>query len=149
MRAVLQRVLEANVKVNGETVGSIDKGIMVLVGFKATDDRKTIEYMIEKINNLRIFEDENEKMNLSLHDIEGQILIVPNFTLYGDCRKGRRPSYATGAPIQRARELFDEFIKVAKTKDIYVETGIFQADMKVSIINDGPVTLLIDSDKEF
>ena len=148
MRAVIQRVLESEVIVNGEVVGKIDKGILALVAFSASDDDKTIDYMLSKITGLRIFEDYNDKMNVSLADISGELLIVPNFTVYGDVRKGKRPSFINSAPPGIAEEIFNRFVKHAK--DIFsgrVESGVFKADMKVKIINDGPVTVLIDSDK--
>ena len=143
MRAVLQRVTEASVTIDGQKVGEIGKGIMVLFGMLGTDTDKTIDYMLDKVINLRIFEDENGKMNLSLLDIEGELLIVPNFTLYGDARKGRRPGYSGG-------ELFDKLCAKAEALGIKkVQHGIFQTDMKVALVNDGPVTLLLDSEKLF
>lgn len=150
MRAVLQRVTEASVTVEGQLIGQIDKGIMVLFGMLGTDDEKTMEYMLDKVANLRIFEDENGKMNLSLLDIEGELLIVPNFTLYGDARKGRRPGYSGGAAPDVAAKLFERLCEKAKDMPIKkVATGQFQADMKVALVNDGPVTLLLDSEKLF
>ena len=149
MRAVIQRVERAKVDVESKTVGSIGKGIMVLVGFKDGDDKAVFEYMIEKIINMRIFEDENDKMNLSLKDVGGQLLIVPNFTLYGDARKGRRPSYSSGASPENAKSLFDEFCSIAEKTGIFVQTGVFREYMKVELVNDGPITLLLDSDRVF
>ncbi|WMI80701.1 D-aminoacyl-tRNA deacylase [Anaerotignum sp. MB30-C6] len=150
MRGVLQRVTEAKVTVDGQVIGEIGKGIMVLLGMLGTDDEKTMEYMLDKVVNLRIFEDENGKMNLSLLDIEGELLIVPNFTLYGDARKGRRPGYSSGAAPDVAAKLFERLCEKAKEMPLKkVETGQFQADMKVSLVNDGPVTLLLDSEKLF
>lgn len=150
MRAVLQRVSEASVTVDGQVIGEIGKGIMVLFGMLGTDDDKTIEYMLDKVMNLRIFEDENGKMNLSLLDIGGELLIVPNFTLYGDTRKGRRPGYSGGAAPDVANALFDRLCAKAKESPVKkVATGQFQADMKVALVNDGPVTLLLDSEKVF
>jgi len=149
MRAVVQRVSEARVEVNQETIGAIDKGLLVLIGIESSDNEQAYSYMIDKIINLRIFEDENDKMNLSLKDINGGLLIVPNFTLYGDCRKGRRPSYIAAAKPNEAEIKFKDFCKFAKESYSKVETGQFQADMKVHILNDGPVTLLIDSNKQF
>ena len=150
MRAVLQRVSQASVTVDGQVIGEIGKGVMVLFGILGTDDDKTIEYMLDKVVNLRIFEDENGKMNLSLLDIDGELLIVPNFTLYGDARKGRRPGYSGGAAPDVASVLFDKLCAKAKSMPIKkVATGQFQADMKVALINDGPVTLLLDSEKLF
>ncbi|WP_304942076.1 D-aminoacyl-tRNA deacylase [Vallitalea guaymasensis] len=149
MRVVVQRVKHASVEVEGELIGEIGKGILVLVGFLDNDDMKVYDYMLDKIINLRIFEDEDDKMNLSVKDIEGEIIIVPNFTLYGDCRKGRRPSYSVAAKPDKARMIFDEFIKRANEKYDGIKQGMFQADMKVELLNDGPVTLLLDSEKVF
>lgn len=150
MRAVLQRVTEASVTVDGQVIGEIGKGIMVLFGMLGTDDEKTMEYMLDKVVNLRIFEDENGKMNLSLLDIQGELLIVPNFTLYGDARKGRRPGYSSGAAPDVAAGLFERLCEKAKKMPVQkVATGEFQADMKVALVNDGPVTLLLDSEKLF
>ncbi|WP_273323839.1 D-aminoacyl-tRNA deacylase [Vallitalea guaymasensis] len=149
MRVVVQRVKHASVEVEGELIDEIGKGILVLVGFLDNDDMKVYDYMLDKIINLRIFEDEDDKMNLSVKDIEGEIIIVPNFTLYGDCRKGRRPSYSIAAKPDKARMIFDEFIKRANEKYDGIKQGMFQADMKVELLNDGPVTLLLDSEKVF
>ena len=150
MRAVLQRVTRASVTVEGAVIGEIGKGIMVLFGMLDSDDEKTIAYMLDKVINMRIFEDEAGKMNLSLLDIDGELLIVPNFTLYGDARKGRRPGYSSGAAPEVANAIFEKLVAYAKTLPVKkVETGQFQADMKVELINDGPVTLLLDSEKNF
>ena len=150
MRAVLQRVQKGSVTVEGKITGEIGRGIMVLFGMMESDDKKVIEYMLDKVINMRIFEDEAGKMNLSLLDIKGELLIVPNFTLYGDARKGRRPGYSSGASPQKARDIFEQLVEYAKTLPIQkVATGEFQADMKVEIINDGPVTILLDSEKNF
>ncbi|HIT87920.1 MAG TPA: D-tyrosyl-tRNA(Tyr) deacylase [Candidatus Coprocola pullicola] len=150
MRAVLQRVQKGSVTVEGKIIGEIGRGIMVLFGMMESDDKKVIEYMLDKVINMRIFEDEAGKMNLSLLDIKGELLIVPNFTLYGDARKGRRPGYSSGASPQKARDIFEQLVEYAKTLPIQkVATGEFQADMKVEIINDGPVTILLDSEKNF
>lgn len=150
MRAVVQRVTEASVTIDGQVVGEIGKGIMVLFGMLGTDTDTTIEYMLDKVINLRIFEDENGKMNLSLMDIGGELLIVPNFTLYGDARKGRRPGYSGGAAPEIANDLFARLCAKAQTLGIKkVAQGQFQADMKVALVNDGPVTLLLDSEKLF
>lgn len=149
MRAVLQRVSYASVKVEGETKGKIEKGIMALIGINSDDGEKEYKYISDKIINLRIFEDENEKMNLSVKDIEGGILIIPNFTLYADARKGRRPDFAKGASPDEAEHKFYEFIEYVKSIFENVQTGIFRADMKVELLNDGPVTILLDSDKNF
>lgn len=150
MRAVLQRVTQASVTVDGEVIGEIGKGVMVLFGMLGTDTEKTMDYMLDKVVNLRIFEDENGKMNLSLTDIGGELLIVPNFTLYGDARKGRRPGYSSGAAPEVAAALFAQLCEKAKALPVQkVATGQFQADMKVALVNDGPVTLLLDSEKLF
>lgn len=150
MRAVLQRVQKGSVTVEGKIIGEIGRGIMVLFGMMESDDKKVIEYMLDKVINMRIFEDEAGKMNLSLLDIKGELLIIPNFTLYGDARKGRRPGYSSGASPQKARDIFEQLVEYAKTLPIQkVATGEFQADMKVEIINDGPVTILLDSEKNF
>ena len=149
MRSVIQRVSHAKVVVEGKVVGEIEKGLLALVGFGPNDTEKEMDYIIDKTINLRIFEDENEKMNLSLKDINGGLLIIPNFTLYGDARKGKRPSFASGAPVQVASELFEKLVKKSKELHLKVESGIFQADMKVELLNDGPVTIMLDSDKLF
>ncbi|GKX29386.1 D-aminoacyl-tRNA deacylase [Vallitalea longa] len=149
MRVVIQRVKQASVEVEGEVIGEIGKGLLVLVGFLDTDDMKVYDYMLDKIINLRIFEDSEDKMNLSVKDVNGEICIVPNFTLYGDCRKGRRPSYSSAAKPDKARIIFEEFMKRANEKYDGIKQGLFQADMKVELLNDGPVTLLLDSDKMF
>ncbi len=149
MRAVLQRVSFASVEVEGETVGKIEKGIMALIGINSTDDENTYKYISDKIINLRVFEDDGGKMNLSVNDIEGGILIVPNFTLYADARKGRRPNFVMGAKPDEAEGKFNDFIEFIKKAYTNVQTGIFRADMKVRLLNDGPVTILLDSDKNF
>lgn len=149
MRAVIQRVKRASVEVDHKIIADIDKGLLVLVGFIDEDDKKVYEYMLDKIINLRIFEDEDDKMNLSIKDIKGKIIVVPNFTLYGDCRKGRRPSYSTAAKPDQARTIFKEFMTLADEKYPGIQQGMFQADMKVELLNDGPVTLLLDSEKMF
>ena len=150
MRAVVQRVKRAEVRVNNEITGKIDKGMLVLLGVGQDDTNKDLEYMAEKIVNLRIFEDQEGKMNLSVLDVNGGILVVSQFTLYGDCRKGKRPSYSTAARPEMAEKLYNEFVDYIKSKyDIKVETGVFQAMMDVDFINEGPVTLLIDSQKTF
>lgn len=147
MKAVIQRVTQASVEVNGVTVGEINSGIMLLLGVEKGDAAKDAIWLMEKIANLRIFEDENGKMNRSLVEIGGAILVVSQFTLAGNCSKGRRPSFDTAAPPQLARELYEFSVEELKRRDIYVATGIFQADMKVSLINDGPVTFVLDTSK--
>lgn len=149
MRAVLQRVSYASVKVDGEITGKIEKGIMALIGIDSSDCDNDYKYISDKIINLRIFEDDNDKMNLSVNDIGGGILIVPNFTLYADARKGRRPSFAMGAAPDEAEKKFNDFIEFIKNIYDNVQTGIFRADMKVELLNDGPVTILLDSSKNF
>lgn len=149
MRAVLQRVLRAKVDVGGKTVGEIGKGIMVLVGMNTGDDPKTYKYMLDKMVNLRIFEDDEGKMNLSARDLGHELLLVPNFTIYADATHGRRPSFAVGAKPEEAERTFNEFVEFAKKDFGRVESGIFKADMKVELVNDGPITILLDSDKLF
>lgn len=149
MRFVIQRVERAKVTVEGKVSGEISNGYVVLVGLLPTDDDKVMDYMLDKLVNLRIYEDENDKLNLSLKDIGGEILIVPNFTLYGDARKGRRPSYAKAAPPDEAEKLFDRFVEKAKETGLNVQTGIFRTHMKVELVNDGPVTILLDSERNF
>ena len=150
MRAVVTRVASAAVAIEGRTVGAIDRGFLVLLGVGPEDTQAVCDKLAEKVCNLRVFEDENGKMNLSLLDIEGELLIVPNFTLYGDARKGRRPGYSGGAAPEVASELFDRLCKKAEALGIKkVQHGIFQTDMKVALVNDGPVTLLLDSEKLF
>ena len=149
MRAVVQRVLNANVKIEGKVHAEIEKGLLVLLGVRPEDDEKAMEYMTDKLTNIRIFEDENGKMNKSVKDIGGEILIVPNFTLYGDARKGRRPGFtAAGSPAE-AQKVFEKFIENIKGAGVPIKMGVFQADMNVNISNDGPVTILLDSDKLF
>lgn len=147
MRVVLQKVKKASVEIAGEKVAKINKGAVVLVGIKDTDDEKIFKYIGEKIINLRIFEDENDKLNLSIKDLKYEILIVPNFTIYADARQGRRPSFSSGASPKIARDIFENFIKYMKNIYEKIDTGIFQANMQVEIVNDGPVTIIIDSDK--
>lgn len=149
MRAVVQRVTKAGVRVDGNLAGSIGTGFAVLLGVSGDDSEKDIEYLVEKLVNLRVFDDSEGKMNISLLDIGGELLIVSQFTLYGDCRKGRRPSYDKAARPEAARGLYEAFVKRCRDCGVKVETGIFQAMMDVEIHNDGPVTLLLDSKKEF
>lgn len=144
MKVVVQRVLNSNVKVNNEIVGSIDKGLMLLVGFTNGDNIDTINYMVNKILNLRIFDDENGVMNLSVKDVNGEILSISQFTLYGDAKKGNRPSYINALKGEEATKLYDIFNETLKTSNLKVETGIFGEDMKVSLINDGPITIIIE-----
>lgn len=149
MRAVVQRVSEASVSVDGKVVGKIDKGLMVLVAVRSEDTEKDFDYIAKKIAGLRVFSDEADKMNLSVKDIGGKLLIVPQFTLYGSVVKGMRPSFTASGSVEEAREKFVAFIKRLKQEEVPIETGIFQADMKVALVNDGPVTLLLDSSKLF
>ena len=143
MRIVVQKVLESNVKVDGKEVGKIGKGLMLLVAFTQTDTEKEIDYMVNKVTNLRIFEDENDIMNLSIKDVGGEILSISQFTLYGDARNGNRPSYIEALNGEEASKLYDLFNKKLN-EIIHTETGIFGADMKVSLINDGPATILLE-----
>lgn len=147
MRAVVQRVVSGSVTVDGNIVGSIGKGFVVLLGVSEKDTPEDVLYMTDKVVNLRIFEDADEKMNLSLLDIEGELLVVSQFTLYGDCRKGRRPNFMSAARPEKAEELYNEFVRKCREMGVKTETGTFQADMKVSIENDGPVTVIVDSEK--
>ena len=149
MRAVVQRVTSSKVVVDGKIVGSINKGINVLIGISCDDNEGELKYIKDKIINLRIFEDENFKMNKSLMDIGGEMLVISQFTLYGDCRKGRRPNFMAALSGEESKKLYDKFILMLKEYGIKVETGIFGADMKVDIQNDGPVTILLDSKKNF
>lgn len=149
MRSIIQRVSRAKVSVEGEITGEIGKGILVLLGVSRTDSEKEALYILEKTLNLRIFEDAEGKMNLSLLDIAGELLVVSQFTLYGDTRRGRRPSYIEAAAPERANELYEFFVSEARKQIKRVETGRFQAMMNVELVNDGPVTILIDSDKLF
>lgn len=149
MRAVVQRVNNANVIVDNEIVGSINKGLLVFLGVGNEDTINDLNYLFEKIVNLRIFEDDNEKMNLSLLDINGEILVVSQFTLYGDARKGRRPNFTEAADPDIAKDMYLKFIDKCKEINLRVEAGRFGAHMEVNIVNDGPVTILLDSKKAF
>lgn len=149
MRAVVQRVSGASVTARGDVIGQIKQGLLVLVGIKASDTEKDMDYIINKLQGLRIFEDCDGKMNISVKDIGGSILIVPNFTLYGDARKGARPSFVAAGGIDEAKKKYHMFVNKIKELDVPVETGEFQADMQVELVNDGPVTILLDSDKLF
>ncbi|GIM28643.1 D-aminoacyl-tRNA deacylase [Clostridium polyendosporum] len=149
MRAVVQRVKRSSVRVNGEVVGKIEKGFNVLLGISKEDTLEDLKYIKDKIINLRVFEDESGKMNLSLQDVKGELLLISQFTLYGDCRKGRRPSFMDALGGEEAEDLYIEFVNMCKEENINIETGIFGADMEVEIINDGPVTLLLESKRTF
>ena len=149
MRGVVQRVSEAFVEIEGKEVGRIGRGILVFVGMGPDDHEEDVRYLADKVAHLRIFPDEHDKMNLSVEDIRGGILAISQFTLLGDCRKGRRPSYASAAPPEKARVLYESFVQKLHRYSLPVATGKFQESMKVHLINDGPVTLLLDSRKGF
>ncbi|MBS4804480.1 MAG: D-tyrosyl-tRNA(Tyr) deacylase [Clostridium sp.] len=149
MRAVVQRVTSSKVVVDDKIIGEIGKGLNILIGISKEDTEEDLLYLRDKIINLRIFEDENDKMNLSLLDVKGEILAISQFTLYGDCRKGRRPNFMEAEGGDKAKALYERFIDLLKEKNIRVETGEFGAHMKVDIQNDGPVTLILDSKKNF
>jgi D-tyrosyl-tRNA(Tyr) deacylase len=149
MRAVVQRVTHCEVTVDGETTGRIGPGLAVFLGVSNSDTEKEANYLTDKVANLRIFADDNDKMNLSVKDIGGEILVVSQFTLYGDCRKGRRPSYNDAAPPALAERLYKYFVDNLKDKGLPIATGRFQAMMDVNLVNDGPVTILLDSEKDF
>lgn len=149
MRAVVQRVEYAEVKVEGQSVGRIGKGLMTLLAVGENDGQEDLDYMVDKVLGLRIFEDGDGKMNLSLRDIGGELLLVSQFTLYGDVRKGRRPSFSTSARPDLANKLYEAFIDQARQEGIKTEAGVFGADMDVSLLNQGPVTIMLDSEKTF
>ncbi len=149
MRAVVQRVKSATVSVDEDIIASIERGVLVFLGVGKGDDRGDVEYLVEKIPHLRIFQDEEEKFNLSLMDVDGEILVVSQFTLLGDCRKGRRPSFTDAADPENARKLYDHFICRLGGNGLRVQAGRFQAMMMVSLVNEGPVTILLDSKKAF
>lgn len=149
MRAVVQRVLEASVTVEGEKIAQIEQGLLALVAVQAEDTEKDMDYILNKLLGLRIFSDEEGKMNLSVKDIGGEVLIVPQFTLYGSVVKGMRPSFTSSGSVEEARVKYESFITKLENESISFKTGRFQADMKVELINDGPVTILLDSSKLF
>lgn len=151
MRAVVQRVANCSVTVDNQITGSIGTGLLVLLGVSEKDTKKDLDYIADKVLNMRIFCDDNDKMNLNVQDISGDIMVVSQFTLYGDVRKGRRPSFSTSAPADIAKNWYKNFIEALRQtyKSGNIATGIFQADMKVELLNDGPVTILLDSEKLF
>lgn len=149
MRAVVQRVSEARVRVNGQVTGQIGAGLVVLVGVARTDDEAAATQLAEKIAGLRLFNDEQGKMNRSLTEVGGAVLAISQFTLYGDCRKGRRPSFDRAAPSEQARTIYESFLEALHCQGTHVETGVFQAMMDVELVNNGPVTLLVDTDRAF
>ena len=145
MRVVVQRVKHASVTINGTVNGKINNGFLVLLGVQSTDSEQDVDYLVKKVTNLRIFSDENDKMNLSLKDVNGELLIVSQFTLYANCKEGNRPSFLEAAKPDIAIPLYEYFVSECKKIIPVVETGIFGADMKVDLLNDGPVTIIMDS----
>ncbi len=145
MKAVVQKVSKADVIVENATTGAIKTGLAVLLGIGRQDNETDVENLVKKIINLRIFEDKNQKMNLSLSDVQGELLVVSQFTLFADCRKGNRPSFINAAPPEKAEKLYKYFIDKAREQDVIVKTGIFKAMMKVSLVNEGPVTIILDT----
>ena len=144
MKLVVQRVKKAEVKVDGNIIGKIDKGFLVLIGIKEGDTKEQADYLVKKLCNLRVFSDENDKMNLSIKDVKGKLLIVSQFTLYGDCSQGNRPSFIEAARPEEANPLYEYFCNQCELNNIEVQKGLFGADMKVELINDGPVTIIIE-----
>ena len=149
MRAVIQKVKNANVKVDGDTVGEIQKGFLIFLGIEAGDTQSDLAYIVGKISKIRIFEDADDKMNLSIKDVGGEVLSISQFTLLGDARKGNRPSFTGAEKPDKAKEIYLKFNEELRKEGIKVAEGIFQADMEVSLVNDGPVTILLDSRKLF
>lgn len=149
MRAVVQRVTRASVTVEGKTVGAIETGMLVLLGVGRDDTPATAAQLAEKIVNLRIFEDSGGKMNRSLAETHGSMLVVSQFTLYADVNRGRRPGFERAAPPELAEAIYEEFVRCVRLHEIFVESGVFRADMQISLVNDGPVTILLDSEKRF
>ena len=149
MRAVVQRVSRAQVRVGGDPKGAVDRGMVVLLGVGRNDSAEAAAYLAEKVANLRIFEDEQGKMNRSLVETGGEALVISQFTLYGDARKGRRPGFDRAAPPEQAEPLYEQFVRELIARGIRVSTGVFQARMQVELVNDGPVTILLDSDRLF
>ena len=144
MKVVVQRVKHASVTVEGKTVGKIEKGFLVLLGVSHEDTKENADYLVKKVCNLRVFEDENEKMNLALKDVEGELLVISQFTLYADCSQGNRPSFINAAKPDIAEPLYEYFCQECEKNNIHIEKGIFGADMKVELLNDGPVTIVIE-----
>ncbi len=149
MRAVVQKVKKAQVLSEGKLSGEIGQGLVVFLGVTHDDTEEDAKYLAEKIANLRIFEDSEDKLNLSVQDVGGEIMSVSQFTLYGDCRKGRRPSFTQAAKPERANELYERFNDYLRKEGLNVATGVFQTQMEVSLVNDGPVTMLLDSKRQF
>jgi D-tyrosyl-tRNA(Tyr) deacylase len=149
VRAVVQRVSQASVEVEGQTVGRIDRGMVVLLGVAADDQPADAEALADKLLGLRIFDDEQGKMNLALEEIGGQVLVVSQFTLLGDCRKGRRPSFTDAAPPELAERIYEQFVELIRSRGVPVATGQFRATMALALVNDGPVTLLVDTRRTF
>lgn len=149
MRSVVQRVTKASVSVGGKVIGKIGRGLLILLGVCDSDTEKDVQYMADKIAGLRIFEDKDGKMNLSVADVGGELLAVSQFTLYGDCRKGKRPNFSAAGKAEHANELYEKFAEALRERGFRTQTGKFGADMQVELVNDGPVTILIDSQKIF
>ena len=149
MRAIVQRVKSANVQIDGQLVAEIESGLLIFLGISIDDQQSDIDYLIRKIANLRIFRDDDLRMNKSLLDIGGQALVVSQFTLYGDCRKGRRPNFSQAAKPEKAHQLYQVFVNQLLQLGVDVKTGVFQATMEVELTNDGPITILLDSKKLF
>ena len=148
MKIVVQRVKHAQVEVEGKVVGKINNGFMVLLGVTHDDTEKEADYLVKKLYKLRVFSDENDKMNLSIKDVKGELLIISQFTLYANCKDGNRPSFIEAAKPDKANELYEYFCKECEKNEIKVEKGIFGADMKVSLLNDGPVTIIIEKEAQ-
>ena len=149
MRAIVQRVKSANVQIDGQLVAEIESGLLIFLGISVDDQQSDIDYLIRKIANLRIFRDDDLRMNKSLLDVSGQALVVSQFTLYGDCRKGRRPNFSQAAKPEKAHQLYQVFVNQLLQLGVDVKTGVFQATMEVELTNDGPITILLDSKKLF
>jgi len=145
MRVVVQRVKYASVKVDGEVKGEIKQGLLALIGVKEGDTEKDLDFCVKKLVNLRIFKDSEDKMNLSVQDIDGELLLISQFTLYGECRKGNRPSFILAEEPEKANAMYEKFIEKVKETGLKTEKGVFGADMKVELLNDGPVTIIIES----